>query len=82
VKTIIFTARAAKEFDALPAKARREVGSSLNDYAVTGRGDVKALKGQGGFRMRVGSYRILFDEDQVTILAITITRRSTTTYRR
>jgi mRNA interferase RelE/StbE len=48
---------------------------------MTGRGDVKALQGRDGYRLRVGSYRVIFDEDAFTILAIYIGRRSTTTYK-
>jgi mRNA interferase RelE/StbE len=51
-------------------------------YAMTGRGDVKALPDRDGFRLRIGSYRVIFDEDATTILAIYIDRRTTTTYRR
>jgi len=49
---------------------------------VTGRGDVKALVGRDGFRLRIGAYRVLFDEDATTILAIYIGRRQTATYKR
>jgi len=43
---------------------------------------VKALSGRDGFRLRVGRYRVVFDEDQITILAIYIGKRETGTYRR
>jgi mRNA interferase RelE/StbE len=49
---------------------------------VTGQGDVKALQGRNGYRLRIGSYRVIFDEDATTILAIYVGRRSTTTYNR
>jgi len=58
------------------------VSDALIEYAVTGRGDVKKLAGRDGFRMRVGRYRVLFDEDRRTILAVYIGKRDTTTYRR
>jgi mRNA interferase RelE/StbE len=32
--------------------------------------------------MRVGRYRVLFAEDQTTVLAVYIGKRETTTYRR
>jgi mRNA interferase RelE/StbE len=47
-----------------------------------GRGDVKQLADRAGFRLRIGSYRVIFDEDKTTILAIYIGKRETTTYRR
>ncbi len=49
---------------------------------MTGQGDVRALQGRAGYRLRVGSYRVIFDEDAMTILAIYIGRRATTTYKR
>jgi mRNA interferase RelE/StbE len=82
MKTIILTLRAAKDLDALPRDARERVESALHQYSVTGQGDVKALQGRGGYRLRIGSYRVIFDEDATTILAIYIGRRATTTYKR
>lgn len=82
MKTIVFTAAAARDFDALPDEARAQVGDGLIVYATTGRGDVKRLSGRDGFRLRIGRWRVLFDEDATTILAIYIGKRETTTYRR
>jgi len=82
VKTIILTLSAAKDIDSLPRDAREQVEAGLHRYAMTGQGDVKALQGRGGYRLRLGSYRVIFDEDATTILAIYIGRRATTTYKR
>lgn len=82
MKTIIYTLSAAKDLDALPRDVRGQIEASLEAYALTGRGDVKALSGRDGFRLRVGRYRVVFDEDQITILAIYIGKRETGTYRR
>jgi mRNA interferase RelE/StbE len=82
VKTIILTLSAAKDLDALPRDAREQVEAGLHRYAMSGRGDVKALRGRGGYRLRIGSFRVIFDEDATTILAIYIGRRVTTTYKR
>jgi mRNA interferase RelE/StbE len=81
VKTIIFTHAAARDLDQLPAQPRRAVEDALIRYATAGAGDVKRLQGRNGYRMRVGRYRVLFDEDQTTVLAIYIGKRETTTYR-
>ena len=56
--------------------------AGLHRYAMTGQGDVKALQGRNGYRLRVGSYRVIFDEDATAILAIYIGRRATSTYKR
>ena len=82
MKTIILSHRAAKDLNALPGDVRTQLSEALIDYATTGRGDVKKLAGRDGYRMRVGGYRILFDEDAVTILAIYFGKRATTTYKR
>ncbi len=82
MKTIILTLSAAKDLDVLPRDAREQVEEGLNRYAMTGRGDVKALQGRNGYRLRIGSYRVIFDQDGTTILAIYIGRRATTTYKR
>jgi mRNA interferase RelE/StbE len=49
---------------------------------MDGEGDVKKLSGRDGYRMRVGRFRVIFAEDQTTILAVYIGKRETTTYRR
>jgi mRNA interferase RelE/StbE len=82
VKTIILTLSAAKDLDALPRDARGQVETGLHRYAMTGQGVVRALQGRNGFRLRIGSYRVIFDEDATTILAIHVGRRTTTTYKR
>jgi mRNA interferase RelE/StbE len=82
VETIILSLAAAKDLDALPRHARELVEAGLHRYAMTGQGDVKALRGRGGFRLRLGGYRVIFDEDANTIAAIYIGRRATTTYKR
>lgn len=82
MKSIILTASAAKDLDSLPREAREQVEAGLHRYAIAGQGDVKALQGRNGYRLRIGAYRVIFDEDATTILAIHIGRRTTTTYRR
>lgn len=82
MKTPILSAAAAKDLDKLPADARQQVSAALINYAVKGEGDVKMLKGRAGYRMRIGRYRVIFDEDTNTILAIYIGKRETTTYSR
>jgi len=82
MKTIVLTHAAAKDFDALPERARAFVMSGLIRYALSGEGDVRRLSGKDGFRLRIGRYRVIFDEDAATILAVYIGKRETTTYLR
>ena len=81
MKTIILTAAAARQFDGLPQAAQQQISAGLSLYATTGKGDIKALQGQPGLRLRIGRYRVLFSEDGQTILAFYIGKRETTTYR-
>jgi mRNA interferase RelE/StbE len=73
---------AAKDLDALAEEARESVLAGLVRYAVSGEGDVARLSGKDGFRLRIGRYRVIFDEDAATILAIYLGKRETTTYLR
>jgi mRNA interferase RelE/StbE len=82
MKTIVFTDRAAKELDAIEPKDRETIIDELTAYAISGKGDVKRLSGRNGLRLRVGRYRVIFDEDSTTILAIYVGKRETTTYRK
>ncbi|TIM34901.1 MAG: plasmid stabilization protein [Mesorhizobium sp.] len=82
MKTIILSVSAARDLDNLPTDVREQVSEGLISYAVSGRGDIKRLAGRDGYRLRIGRYRIIFDEDRTTILAIYIGKRETTTYRR
>lgn len=81
MKTLIYSDRATKQLDALPLPAQEQVISALERYAMHGVGDVKKLNGREGYRLRAGSYRVVFAEDQVTVIAIYVGRRDTTTYR-
>ncbi len=82
MKPIVLTLSAAKDLDALPSDGRQRVEAGLPRYAMTGQGDVKALQGREGYRLRLGDDRVIFDEDTTTILAIYIGLRRTTTYKR
>ncbi len=82
MKSIILTHGAARDLGCVPPSARNAVDTALVRYVTTGSGDIKRLAGRDGFRLRVGPYRVIFDEDATTVLAIQIGRRTTTTYRR
>jgi len=75
------TANAARMFDALPLAVQHQIAVGLDLYATSGVGDIKALHGQPGYRLRIGRYRVLFAEDRQTILVIQVGKRETRTYR-
>jgi len=82
LKTIIYSQQASKQFDALPVDARQRISDALDSYAISGLGDIKRLTGRQDYRLRVGQYRVIFDEDQTTIIAVYIGRRTSGTYSR
>ncbi|TDR88165.1 type II toxin-antitoxin system RelE family toxin [Enterovirga rhinocerotis] len=81
MKTIVLTAAAARQMDALPAAVSATIEEALAMYAIAGVGDVKRLQGRDGYRLRVGRYRVLFADDGVTVLTVYVGKRETTTYR-
>ncbi len=81
MRTVVLTSAAARDLEHLPPSARSAIGKAIARYAIHGEGDVKALVGRAGYRLRVGEYRVLFDQDATTILAFYVGRRTTTTYR-
>lgn len=60
MKMIILTLSAAKDLDLLPRDAREQVEAGLHRYAMTGQGDVKALQGRDGYRLRIGRCRVIW----------------------
>ena len=80
MKTIIFTHGAAKDLDALPKDGLFAVTEALSAYAVSGRGDVKRLVDRPGSRLRIGSYRVVFNDGGDEIEVVYVGRRTTTTY--
>ena len=82
MRTIVLELPAMKDLDALPVEAREQVSEALAAYSVHGLGDIKRLSGRQGFRLRVGRYRVIFNEDRSSVVAIYIGKRETTTYSR
>jgi mRNA interferase RelE/StbE len=68
VKEIEFTSAAVRQWRKLTASTRAQIEAKLVAFAENGVGDVKALKGAPGMRLRSGDWRVLF-----TVKANTIT---------
>src|SRR5450755_849780 len=60
----------------IPTSDRNTIVSAVTAYADTGRGDVRALKDQPGFRLRVGAWRVLFDITADLVSIRHVVRRS------
>jgi mRNA interferase RelE/StbE len=71
-KTLVYAASAARSFWKLPDDVQEAILRALLAYGRTGEGDVKRLKGGVGLRLRVGVFRVIFEEskDGITILAV------------
>jgi mRNA interferase RelE/StbE len=60
VKEIEFTSAAVRQWRKLTAATRAQIDAKLKTFAEAGIGDVKALKGASGMRLRSGDWRVLF----------------------
>ena len=72
MKAIGYTTLATRQLRKLPADIRERLIEKLHRYAQTSAGDVKALAGQSGARLRVGDYPIIFIEttDAISVRAV------------
>lgn len=72
MKTIVLNPAAARQLDKLTTDVRDLLAEALNAYALGRPSDTKAMTGTPTVRMRVGDYRVIFDETArtITILAL------------
>jgi mRNA interferase RelE/StbE len=75
MKPIVFTATGARQWAKLSSDVRRRIDARLTDFSATGHGDVKRLKGRDGARLRVGDWRVIFYDDQGTIVVSAVGHR-------
>jgi mRNA interferase RelE/StbE len=59
----------------LTAQVRRCIDVRLTEFATSGKGDVKRLKGRRGSRLRVGDWRVIFYEEAGSIVVVAIGHR-------
>jgi mRNA interferase RelE/StbE len=75
MKRITFTPRAAGQWLKLSQEVRLRVNARLEQFAETGHGDVKKLKGRAGARLRVGDWRLIFYEERGVIVVTDVGHR-------
>ena len=68
MRRITFTPAATSQWLKLSQEVRQRVNARLEQFAETGHGDVKKLKGRAGARLRVGDWRVIFYEERGTII--------------
>ena len=69
----IWTERAKEQLRQIDREHAMQILYALTDYAASGKGQVKKLKGSGDLRLRVGDYRVRFEvaeEDTYRILRV------------
>lgn len=69
---ITYTKTAIKALRRMPRNTADRIRSKIEDYATdpaSQANNVKALKGRGGIRLRVGDWRVIMD-DRGTVLAV------------
>jgi mRNA interferase RelE/StbE len=75
VKSIAFTPAAARQWAKLSGDIRRRIDVRLTEFATSGKGDVKRLKGRAGSRLRIGDWRVIMDERSETIIVVAVGHR-------
>lgn len=75
MKPIKFTTAATNQWLKLTANIRQRINTRLEEFARTGHGDVKRLKGRMGARLRIGDWRVIFYEEHGTIIVTDVGHR-------
>ncbi len=75
MKSISFTASATRQWIKLSPDVRKRLDAKLMEFASTGLGDVKRLKGRAGARLRIGDWRVIFYEEGQAIVVAAVGHR-------
>ena len=72
MKQVTYTKDALRTLRGMPANTARQIRGKIDQYATDPRSlaaNVIKLQGRPGYRLRVGDWRVIFDEDG-SVLAI------------
>jgi mRNA interferase RelE/StbE len=61
VSQFIWTEHAKEQLRQIDREQAIQILRALTDYASSGKGQIKKLKGSGDLRLRVGDYRVRFE---------------------
>ena len=75
MKLVVVLPSAAKSLDRLAEPVRSNIVEALSSYALGKAGDTKMMVGTPTVHMRVGDYRIFFDETSLHIDVFAIGHR-------
>lgn len=70
MKTVTYTPKAVKALKRMPRDQAELVRSKVRQYAddpASLANNVTELKGRAGFRLRVGNWRVIMDEDDTVV---------------
>lgn len=74
---VAWAKEASKDLGKLDGTLQGRIVNAVERYAETGYGDVKALRGSAGYRLRVGDYRVRFERqnDRLVVLVLHVRHR-------
>jgi mRNA interferase RelE/StbE len=75
MKPIAFTPAGTRQWVKLAAQVRQRIDARLKEFAKTGKGNVKRLKGRQGSRLRIGDWRVIFYEEGGSIIIVGVGHR-------
>jgi mRNA interferase RelE/StbE len=75
MKSVVFTPASSRQWVKLAADVRRRIDGRLTEFAASGKGDVKRLKGREGSRLRIGDWRVIFYEEGGSIVVVAVGHR-------
>jgi len=75
MRRIAFTPAATRQWLKLAERVRQRINARLEQFAQTDIGDVKKLKGRAGSRLRIGDWRVIFFEQDGTIVVTAVGHR-------
>jgi mRNA interferase RelE/StbE len=82
VKKIAWSERARADVRRLDRETAMRILTALHQFAETGEGDIKKLKGESDeLRLRVGDYRVRFTEEPDDTIRIHAVRHRSEAYR-
>lgn len=75
---VIWAESAARELGKLEPSVARQIYSKVGELADNPYRNVRKLRGDKGFRLRVGDYRVIFDVDgeRLRVLVLKVGHRS------
>jgi mRNA interferase RelE/StbE len=71
IRRVVFRPAALRDLTRLDRVVQARIDAALVRFAMTGHGDVKALKDRPGeFRLRVGKWRVFFSLDPPDLIRV------------